>query len=456
MGALVSLLDRRFELGARGTSLRTECLAGITTFLALSYILFVQPTFMAAAGIPANTALVATCVGSAIACVAMALLANYPIALAPGMGHNAFFAFTLCAPFATGGLGLTKEQALAAVVTSGSLFVVLAGIRFRERILEAIPESLQHAIAAGIGLLITFLGLQWGGIVVAHPATLVTLGDLSAPSSLVAIGGSIVILVLLARGLRCAILLGILLTLALGIASGVVAAPERFVSFDLDYEPVIGSLDFGGLFASPHLLEIVLVLLFLDVFDSVGTLIGVASRAGLVKDGKLPRAGSALLADALGTVAGGLLGTSTITSYVESAAGVQSGGRTGFANLMTALCFLIALPLHPLIAAVAAGTTTQAGGAVLYPVLAPALIVVGAMMASSMSRIRFDDPVLGLPAFLAMIVIPLSFSITDGIGVGFLCASLLAIASGRARQLPLLGHLLAAAFVAWFIVRHGR
>lgn len=455
MFAISRLLHRRFAIAARGSSLRTELLAGVTTFLALSYILFVQPTFMAAAGIDPATALVATCVGSAIACVAMALLADYPIALAPGMGHNAFFAFTACGPIAAGGFGLTSGQALAAVVLSGSLFVALALFRFRERILEAIPEPLQHAIAAGIGLLVTFLGLQWGGLVVAHPATLVTIGDLSAPPAGLALFGLAVILVLAARGVAAAVLVGILATLGAGIATGVVAAPDRFVAFDLDYEPVLATLDFAGLFASSHLVEVLLVLFFLDVFDTVGTLVGVGARAGLLKDGKLPRAGRALLADAIGTVAGGLLGTSTITSYVESAAGVQAGGRTGLATLVTALCFLLALPFLPLFSALSQGIPVAGSTTVLYPVLAPALVVVGAMMAGSMARIRFDDPVLGLPAFLAMIVIPFSFSITDGIGVGFVAASALALLCGRPKALSPLGHVIGAGFLAWFVVRHG-
>jgi adenine/guanine/hypoxanthine permease len=452
MGDVFSSLTRRFDLPARGATLRGELAGGLTTFLALSYILFVQPSLMAVAGIPASTALVATCVGSAFACVLMALLANYPVALAPGMGHNVFFAFTVCAPIAAGGLGLTWQQALAAVVTSGSLFVVLGAVRFRERILTAIPESLQHAIAAGIGLLIALLGLEWGGLVVAHPVTLVQIGDLAAPPALVTLFGLLLVIALVAANFRGAYLVTILGSLAAAIASGLVAWPERFVSFDLDYVPVLVDLDFRGLFAAENFVQVVLVLLFLDVFDTVGTLVGVGARAGLMKDGKLDRAGPALFADACGTVAGGLLGTSTITSYVESAAGVAVGARTGLATLVTAACFLLALPFHPLLALVGEGVAHN--GTTLHPVLAPALIAVGGLMASSAAKIRFDDPVVGLPAFLAMVTIPLSFSITDGIAIGFIAASLAAIASGKPAHLSWLGHLLAAAFVLWHIVRH--
>lgn len=441
-----------FEMRARGTSPATEAMAGVTTFFALSYILFVQPAVMAAAGIPAGTALVATCVGSAIACVAMGWLANLPIALAPGMGHNFYFAFTVCAPVAAGGFGLTPGQALSAVVIAGALFILLATVRFRERLLEAIPPSLQHAIAAGIGLLIAFIGLEWGGLVVDHPSTLVALGDFTSPVAGLTLFGLAWVAILLARGVRAALLISIASTLALAIGLHRVELPRQFLQFDLDYRPVLGDLDPSGLLRAPNGIETILVMLFLAVFDTIGTLVGVSSRAGLMRDGKLPNAGRALLADAIGTVSGGLLGTSTITSYVESAAGVQAGGRTGFASLVTAACLLFALPLAPWIALVGEGVTV--GGTVYHPVLAPALIAVGAMMAKSALSIRFDDPIEGLPCFVAMIVIPLSFSITDGIAAGFVLLSVSAIGAGQPGRLRPLGHGIALACLGWYVLRH--
>lgn len=444
-------LEKRFDLAARGTTVRTELVGGGTTFLTLSYILFVQPAVMSACGIPADTALMATCVGSAFACVAMALLANYPIALAPAMGHNFFFAFTACAPLAAGGLGLTWQQGLAAVVVSGAAFLLLSLVKFRERVLAAVPHSLRHAIAAGIGLLIALLGLEWGGIVKAHPVTLVALGDLGEPAARLALFGLGLTLVLLARGVKAALLIGILATVAGGIACGLIARPERIVSFDLPGRPVALDLDFPGLFRAEHALVALFVLFMLDVFDTVGTLVGVASRAGLMKDGELKDAGKALLADATGIVAGGFLGTSTITSYVESAAGVAAGARTGLANLATAALLLLALPLHPLIAVVGEGV--DAGGRTLHPVLAPALVAVGALMARSAAEIRWDDALDALPAFLAMMMIPLAFSITDGVGFGFIAFSAASLAAGKPRRVTLTAHAIAATFLGWYVLR---
>lgn len=432
-------LDRRFQLRAQGTTVRTEIVAGTTTFFTLSYILFVQPAVMKIAGVDPGTALFATCVGSAIACALMAFLANYPIALAPAMGHNFYFALVAC-----GALGLTWQQGLAGVFVAGSLFVLLSAVRFREHVLRALPADLQHAIAAGIGLLIGMIGLQWGGIVVDHPATLVTLGDLAAKPALLALAGLAIIGILVALRVRAALFLGLAATVAIGMASGMVRRPESLCSTDFVRAPVLFDLDFRGLLTAPHAVEVVLVFFFLALFDTVGTLIGVGARAGLLVNGELPRAGRALLADACGTVAGAALGTSTITSYVESAAGVQAGGRTGLTSLVAGAWLLLALPLHPLIAVVGEGTPA-AGGATLYPVLAPVLIAVGALMAKSAAAIDWDDVTVALPCFLCALVIPLTFSITEGIAFGAIGCSLLSLVARRRRP-PLL-HALALAFV---------
>jgi len=441
------ILERTFGLDAAGTTIRIEALAGLTTFLTLSYIVFVQPALMASVGIPHQTALFATCVASAVACLLMGLLANYPIALAPAMGHNFFFVFAVCAPIAAGGLGLTWQQGLAAVFLSGSCLMALSAVSLREHVVRAIPDSLRHAIAAGIGLLIAMIGLQWSGIVVDGPA-LVRLGALDSPPTMLALFGICLTAVLVARGMSTALLAGMLATLGLGMLIGLVSTPQRIFSFEWPAS-VVGQLDFSGLISNPRFVEVLCVLFFLDLFDTVGTLVGVGARAGLLRNGELPRAGRAFFADAAGTMLGAALGTSTITSYVESAAGVQAGGRTGLTSVFTAALFLLALPMHPLIASVGQGLTS--GGSSLNPVLAPPLIVVGALMAKSAASIDWDDATVALPSFLTMLVMPLTFSITDGIAFGFIGASMLSLVTGRARERHVLMHVFALAFVARYV-----
>ena len=446
----MKLLERLFGMRQRGSSVGIEALAGTTTFLTLSYIVFVQPGVMAAAGIPFETALFATCVASAVGCLLMGLLANYPIALAPAMGHNFFFAFIACAPVAAGGLGLTWQQGLAAVLLSGSLFLLLSVVRFRERVIRAIPESLQHAIAAGIGLLVALIGLEWGGLVVDHPVTLLRLGDFSSPVARVTLIGLAAVLVLQALRVRAALLFTIVVGLAAALLCGVVPWPERIVALEIPFGTVLLELDFAGLFQSGRFLEVLFVLFFLDLFDTVGTLVGVSSRAGLMKDGELPRAGRALFSDAAATVVGAALGTSTVTSYIESAAGVQAGGRTGLANLFTALLLLLALPLSPLIEVVGRGVAY--GETTCYPVLAPVLIAVGALMMQSVTRVKWEDPTEALPCFLTMVVIPVSFSITDGLALGFIGFSLAFLATRRGFKAHLVLHLLALAFLLRYLL----
>ncbi len=443
----------RDRLAARGTSFGTECLAGVTTFVTLSYILFVQPAMLAAAGIPFETGLFATCVASAVACVVMAVLADYPIALAPAMGHNSFFAFHVCGAAAAGGLALTWQQGLAAVFLASAAFLLLSLTRVREIVFDAIPSSLKHAIAGGIGLLIGFLGLQWAGIVVARPVTLVGLGDLSTRPTLLALGGLLVTAVLASLRVRGATLIGLLLTALAGMAVDVVPIPDRIAGTIASPRLALLDLDFAGLFASPRAAEVILVFFFLMLFDTIGTLAGVASRGGFLVDGKLPRVGRALLADATGTVVGAALGTSTITSYVESAAGVQAGGRTGLANLVTAALLLLALPFQPLIAVIGEGVRAGPGGlaegsAILHPVLAPCLIVVGALMARSAAEIDWDDAGVAIPCFVALLAIPLTLSITEGIAFGVVGISVIALVTGRARRVHWILHLMAAAFLA--------
>jgi AGZA family xanthine/uracil permease-like MFS transporter len=436
------LLDRWFHLEAHGTTVRTEVLAGATTFLALAYIVFVQPAVLAAAGMDFGAVMAATCLASALATVLMALLANYPIAVAPAMGHNFFFAYTVVL-----GMGVPWQAALGAVAIAGLVFIATAGIGLRERLITALPPFLQHAIAAGIGLLIAMIGLQWSGLIVASPGTMVTLGKLDAPATLLALFGLAVTAVLFAMRFRAAILGGMLLTTAAGLGFGLVRY-QGLVSAPPSIAPTLMQLDVRAAL-TPALAPVILIFFFLALFDSVGTLVGVAGQAGLMRDGQLPRAKEALLADAVGTVAGATLGTSTVTAYIESATGVAAGGRTGLASLVTAAFLLLSLFFSPLVRMIGGGYQV-AQGVVLYPVVAPALILVGTLMMREVRHIDWDDPVEAVPAFLTMVIMPLAVSITEGIAFGLVAAALLKVATGRGREL----HWLIYVFAVLFVLRY--
>lgn len=444
-----SFLERRFELASQGTTVGTEVLAGTTTFLTLSYILFVQPAVLSAAGMDFGAVMVATCLASAFATLLMGLYANYPIALAPAMGHNFYFTFTVCGAVAAGGMGFRWETALGGVFVSGVIFLALSRFGFRERLLNAIPDSLKHAIAVGIGLLIAFVGLQWAGLVVARRGTLVGLGRLGSPPVLLALFGLVLTGVLLARGVRGGILWGILGAAAVGIPAGLVTF-SGIVSAPPSLAPTLLKLDLMGLLSGAGFL-VIFIFFFLALFDTIGTLVGVSEQAGFLKDGRLPRAEKALISDAAGMSAGALLGTSTITSYIESAAGVAAGGRTGLASVVTAGLFLLALFFVPLVRMIGEGYVTPEG-AHLYPVIAPALILIGSFMARGVQRIAWTDPTEAIPAFLTILVMPLTVSITDGIAFGLIAYSLLKLATGRAGEAPWLIHLFAGLLVLRYVV----
>jgi AGZA family xanthine/uracil permease-like MFS transporter len=438
-----SRLDSLFDLTARGTTVRTEAVAGATTFLTMAYIIFVQPAVLSAAGMDAGAVLVATCVASAIGTLLMAWLANYPIAVAPAMGHNFFFAFTVVVAG-----GTPWQTALGAVAIAGTIFIVTAGVGLREHVMAAVPDSLRHAIGVGIGLLIAFIGLTWSGIVVDAPGTLVGLGDLGRPPVLLAIGTLAVMAVLCARQVRGALLIGMMAATAVGLAAGLVRY-QGVLSMPPSMAPTWLQLDVVGALR-PDLLGVTLVFFLLALFDSIGTLIGVTARLGF--DGRqTPKLRGALLADAIGTVAGAALGTSTVTAYVESSAGVSAGGRTGLASVVTAGLFLLALFFQPLVAMIGAGYDT--GQPVrLYPIVAPALILVGVLMMQSVREIQWDDPTEAIPAFLAAITMPLAVSITDGIAFGFIAAALHKLATGRGRELHALAYVFAAVFVLRYVL----
>jgi AGZA family xanthine/uracil permease-like MFS transporter len=435
------ILERQFGLTANGTTIRTEVLAGLTTFLTMAYIIFVQPTVLGAAGMDFGAVLTATCLSTAIATALMAFLANYPIAVAPAMGHNFFFAYAVVI-----GMKVPWRVALGAVAIAGVVFILTAGIGLRERLITAIPASIKYAIAAGIGLLIAMIGLEWAGIIVAAPGTLVTMGSLHGRPTLIAIGALVLTAVLMARRVPGAMLLGILASTAVGLAAGVVRY-QGFASLPPPLAPTLLQLDVRGAFA-PEMVAVIFVFFFLALFDSVGTLVGVGQQAGLLRDGTLPRARQALLADAIGTVAGAALGTSTVTAYIESGAGVAAGGRTGLASLVTAALFLLSLFFYPLVRAIGGGVT--ANGATLYPIIAAPLVLVGTMMMGGLRHVEWDEPTESIPAFLTLILMPLAASVTEGIAFGVLSYVLLKLTSGRGREV----HPLIYAFALLFLVRY--
>ena len=414
--------------------------------MTMAYIIIVNPQILsspAGAGMDFTAVAAATCIGAAFGTLLMAFLANYPIALAPGLGLNAYFSFIIC-----GKMGVPWQVALGIVFISGVVFTCLTLARVREMIVNAIPAPLKFATAAGIGLFIAFIGLKDAGLVRADPVTYVTLGDLHSGPTLLALFGLVATSALMAGKVKGAIFWGILLTGAAGIA--------------------VGMVRFTGVFAFPSLaptflkmrpiealrleyLAPIFVLLFFDMFDTVGTLIGVGEQAGFMKDGKLPRVNQALISDSIATMAGAPLGTSNVTSYIESAAGVSAGGRTGLANVFTAGLFLLALFFSPLVQMFGSGHEV-AEGVVLHPITAPALIIVGCLMMKCVTRIEWTSYSDAIPAFLTLIVMPLTFSIAHGLAIGFISYPLVKALSGRAREVHWLVYLLAGLFVLRYIL----
>ena len=438
------VLERLFHLSEYGTTVRTEVLAGSTTFFTLAYIIFVQPTVLSAAGMDFGSVFVATCIGSGIATLMMAFFANYPIAVAPAMGHNFYFVFTVVVAG-----GIPWQVALGGVAVAGMLFVLTAGVGLRERLITAIPDSLKHAIAVGIGLLIAMVGLQWAGVIVDSPGTLVTLGDLQTAPVMVAMIGFSVMAVLTAWNLRSALLVGLLVSSVVAWLIGVTEY-QGLASLPPSMAPTFLELDVLGAL-HPDMVGIIFVFLFLALFDSVGTLVAVAEQAGLMRNGMLPRARGALLADAAGTVVGAGLGTSTVTAYIESSTGVAAGGRSGLTSVVTAGLFFLALFFSPLVAMVGGGYRVS-DDLTLYPVIAPALIVVGTMMVRSVRRIGWDDPTEAIPAFLTILLMPLTVSITEGIAFGFISFAMLKLLTGRAAETEWLVFLFAGLFLVRYIV----
>ena len=426
-------IDRFFGITAAGSTPRTEVIGGLTTFATMSYIIFVQPAVLYRLGMPMGSVLVATCLAAALGTLLMGLLARYPFAQAPGMGQNFLF-LAVCSPVAAGGMGFTWQQGLALVFISGSVFLVLSLFRVRERFITVFPDTLKNAIGPAIGLFIAFVGMQWGGIIEDHPGSLVHLASLRNPVPLITLAGVLTTAALLAWDLRWGILVGMLLAAVLGWVTG--AHPYEPGKTDLSLETFL-ALDFHGLLKHwEAALVAVGLLFFLDLFDTVGTLVGVSTKAGFMDDqGQLPRAGKAFFSDAAATAAGALFGTSTVTTYVESASGVAAGARTGFASVITAMCFLVAIPIAPYLPLHEAA-------------VAPALIVVGICMMSPLSRIAWDDITEALPAFFTITIMAFGFGITEGIAMGCLSFVAIHVLAGRPGEVHPMLYLIAAALAA--------
>jgi len=422
------LLERLFRLKENETTVRRELFAGLTTFMAMAYVVVVNPRILSEGGMPADGVLFATCLSAALATLVMGLWANYPIALAPGMSLNAYFTYSVVM-----GRGVPWQTALGVVFLSGLLFLVLTLTKVREHIVNDIPDCLKHGTAAGIGLFIAFIGLRNAKLIVSSPATFVAFGKISDHNALLAVSGLLLTAILMARRVSGAILVGIVVIALAGIPFGLTHWPAQLFSLPhasgtflkLDLR---GAMRFG-------LGELIFVFFFVDLFDNVGTLVGVCEQGKFLKNGKLPRASRALLADAFGTMAGALTGTSTVTSYIESAAGVAAGGRTGLGNLLIAGLFLAAMFCSPLVAAVPAYAT------------APALILVGTLMCGAVARVNWEDFTEAFPAFMTLIATPLTFSIANGLSLGLLSFTFLKLGSGRQKEISPLIWILSALFL---------
>jgi len=426
-------LEQYFQFRELGTNWRTEILAGCTTFVTMAYIIFVNPSILHETGMPLAAVVAATCLCAAFGSVLMGVFANYPIALAPGMGLNAYFTYSVVK-----GLGVPWETALGAVFLSGVAFLILTAIGVRQMIVSAIPHELYAAVAVGIGLFIALIGLHNSGIIVASKETLVTMGNLRNPETLLAIAGLLLIAALLAWRVRGAILLGILGTTVLGVVFGLVRwQPQSYSVRDITatafHLNIRGAVSYG-------LIEIVFVFLFVDLFDNIGTLVAVGKQAKLFDQAnQIPRINRILFADATATVVGSLAGTSTVTSYIESAAGVAAGGRSGVTAITTGVLFAVALFVAPVVGAIPGAAT------------APALIVVGSLMIAHAAEIPWSDPVVSIPAFLTILTIPLTFSIANGLAFGFTAYVILKVARGEFRSVSWLVYALAALFIARFV-----
>lgn len=430
------LLDRLFHIKQLNTSVRTEVLAGFTTFLAMCYIIIVNPSILAMTGMDQGAVFVATCLAAALGCMVMGLVANYPIALAPGMGLNTYFTFSVCM-----GMGVPWQTALAAVFVSGLVFLFVSLFKFREAMINAIPMSLKLAIAGGIGLFLALIALKSSGVVIANEPTLIKMGDLSSASVLFAALGFLLIVVMHHFKVRGAIIISILAITMLSTLTGHNEFKGVFGEIP-SLAPTFMQMDFEGLFTA-SMIGVIFVFFLVDLFDSTGTLVGVSQRAGLLVEGKLPRLKRALMADSSAIIAGAALGTSSTTPYIESASGVAAGGRTGLTAVVIAVLFLLALFLFPLAQSVPAYAT------------APALLYVGVLMVHGITGIDWDDITEAVPAFLTMTFMPFTYSIADGIAIGFISYALVKLLTGKAKAVPYMVWIIAIVWAIKFAIYGG-
>ncbi|HKT88614.1 MAG TPA: NCS2 family permease [Candidatus Sulfotelmatobacter sp.] len=426
------MIERYFRLKENGSTVRGEFLGGLTTFVTMAYIVVVNPQILSEAGVPIEGVVFATCVSAAVATLVMGLYANYPIALAPGMSLNAYFTYTVCL-----GMHVPWRTALGVIFFSGVAFLILTVTKVREQIVNGIPDCLKHSTAGGIGMFIAFVGLRNAKLVVANPATFVSLGSFGSREAQLACIGLGIMLILMTRKITGAILIGVLGTTLIGILRGMEHWPSAIFSMPHPSSTWL-QLDLRG---AIHLglFEIIFVFLFVDLFDNIGTLVGVCEQGGFVVNGKIPRVGRALVSDAVGTLIGALTGTSTVTSYIESAAGVAAGAKTGLANVITAALFLLAAFCAPLAAAIPGYAT------------APALILVGALMTESIGRVEWKDFTEAIPAFVTLLATPLTFSIATGLSLGLISYTLVKLAAGRFREISPVIWILTLLFILRYI-----
>lgn len=432
----MSTIAHYFKLDELNTSVRTEFIAGLTTFASMAYILFVNPTVLGAAGMDKGAVFTATAIASAVATIFMGVVALYPIAIAPGLGVNAFFAYSVVI-----GMGVKWETAMAGVFVAALIFLVLTFFKIREKIINIIPQNLKLAIASGIGLFIAFIGLHDAGLIVANKDTMVSLGHLSSPASLLSIFGIIVTFILMSRKTPAAIFIGMILTSLAGILTGLIKLPSAIISPAPSLAPTFGAgVMHVGDINSLQLVTVVITFLIVTFFDTAGTMIGLATQAGFMKNNEMPRAGRALMADAVGMTVGAVIGTSPTSAYVESSSGIAVGGRSGLTSVFTGIFFLFALLFSPLLSVV----TSQ--------VTAPALVVVGVLMAKNLRLIDWEDLAIAAPAFLIVIGMPLTYSISDGIALGFILYPITMIATGRIKKVHPLMYVLAIMFIAFLMI----
>ena len=435
---MMEFLSNYFKFKEKETNFKSETIGGITTFLTMAYALFLIPSVLAEAGMPQGSVFVATGLAAALGTLIMGIFANFPMGLAPGVGLNAFFAYSVCL-----GMGIKWEIALSGVLASGIIFLIISATGLREMIIKAIPTNLKFAVSAGIGLFIAFIGLKNAGIVVANSATFVGLGDLTDPTVLLSIFGVIAISIFMVRGSKIAIFLGMGLTAIVGMITGLIDIPTSVISMPPSMAPTFGAAikNLGNIF-NPEMILVIFTFLFMDFFDTAGTLVAVGSKVGLLKkDGSIENGSKALLADSIATCIGSILGTTNTTSYVESLSGVSVGAKTGFSSVVVGGLFLVSLLFSPLLTVITSAVT------------APALIIVGSLMCSSLKEIEWERSEIAIPSFLTILLMPLTYSIGEGIACGFLTYVILMIFKGKTKKVHPVMYVLALLFVIYFAIR---